>query len=125
MRVPPTQPNQPTFGYSWHVKKLYDKGKLPTVKFDISGRELTINNRTADHVIPKSKGGKLIDDNVMLATDEFNRLRGNRDIKDFITPEGFAKWAEQYLDVNVDGFVGSKYVKGIINTIWGKTKGAK
>lgn len=34
MQVPPIQNGNITFGYSWHVKKLYDKGKLPTVKFD-------------------------------------------------------------------------------------------
>lgn len=109
-------------GYNWRVKKLFDQGKLPTVKRDISGRKLTKGNRTVDHVNPRSKGGKVTDENAMLATAEFNSLRGNRDIKDFITAENFALWAEQYLDINVDGFNGAKYIKGIINTIWGKPK---
>lgn len=109
-------------GYNWRVKKLFDQGKLPTVKHDISGRKLTKDNRTVDHIIPKSKGGKVIDENVMLATAEFNSLRGNRDIKDFITAENFVKWANQYLDINIDGFNGTKYIKGIINTIWGNPK---
>ena len=110
-------------GYNWRVKKLFDQGKLPTVKRDISGRKLTRSNRTVDHVNPRSKGGKVTDENAMLATAEFNSLRGNRDIKDFITAEKFALWAEQYMEINVDGFIGAKYVKGIINTIWGKKKG--
>lgn len=109
-------------GYNWRVKKLFDKGKLPTVKRDISGRKLTKGNRTVDHVNPRSKGGKVTDENAMLATAEFNSLRGNRDIKDFITAENFALWAEQYLGINVDGFNGAKYIKGIINTIWGSPK---
>lgn len=110
-------------GYNWRVKKLFDQGKLPTVKKDISGRRLTKGNRTVDHVNPRSKGGKVIDENAMLATAEFNSLRGNKDIKDFITVENFALWAEQYLNINVDGFNGAKYVKGIIKTIWGKGNG--
>lgn len=109
-------------GYNWRVKKLFDQGKLPTVKRDISGRKLTKGNRTVDHVTPRSKGGKVTDENAMLATAEFNSLRGNRDIKDFITAENFALWAEQYLGINVDGFNGAKYIKGIINTIWGNPK---
>lgn len=109
-------------GYNWRVKKLFDQGKLPTVKRDISGRKLTKGNRTVDHVTPRSKGGKVTDENAMLATAEFNSLRGNRDIKDFITAENFALWAEQYMDINVDGFNGAKYIKGIINTIWGNPK---
>lgn len=123
MSIPRIQPNQPSFnGYNWRVKKLFDQGKLPTVKRDISGRRLTRGNRTVDHVNPKSKGGKVTDENAMLATAEFNSLRGDRDIKDFITAEKFALWAEQYMDINVDGFIGAKYIKGIINTIWGKNK---
>lgn len=109
-------------GYNWRVKKLFDQGKLPTVKRDISGRKLTKGNRTVDHVTPRSKGGKVTDENAMLASAEFNSLRGNRDIKDFITAENFALWAEQYLGINVDGFNGAKYIKGIINTIWGNPK---
>lgn len=109
-------------GYNWRVKKLFDQGKLSTVKRDISGRKLTKGNRTVDHVTPRSKGGKVTDENAMLATAEFNSLRGNRDIKDFITAENFALWAEQYLGINVDGFNGAKYIKGIINTIWGNPK---
>lgn len=124
MRIPPVPPNQPTFeGYNWRVKKLFDQGKLPTVKHDISGRKLTKGNRTLDHVTPKSKGGKVTDENAMLATAEFNSLRGNRDIKDFITTENFAQWVKEWIDINVDGFNGAKYVKGIIKTIWGKKNG--
>lgn len=124
MSIPPIKTGQPSFGgYNWRVKKLFDQGKLPTVKKDISGRKLTRGNRTVDHVVPKSKGGKVTDENAMIATAEFNSLRGNRDIRDFITAEKFALWAEQYMDINVDGFNGAKYVKGIINTIWGKKKG--
>ena len=37
---------QPTFGYKWKAKALYKKGKLPTVKYDVSGRKLTSKNAT-------------------------------------------------------------------------------
>ena len=71
-----------SFGYNNQLKTLYKKGKLPTVQYDISGRKLTKKNVTLDHVIPKSKGGKSIQENYMLATAEFNHLRGNKPLKE-------------------------------------------
>ena len=108
---------QPTFGYKWKAKALYKKGKLPTVKYDVSGRKLTSKNATIDHVVPHSKGGKTEDGNLMLATKEFNQLRGNKPLLEFITYEGLLKYVEQFIDVFVDGFNGNKYVKELLNTI--------
>lgn len=105
------------FGYSNQLKTLYKKGKLPTVQYDISGRKLTKKNATLDHVIPKSKGGKSIQENYMLATAEFNHLRGNKPLKDFMTNNGLVKYLSQFLGVFVDGFSGDKYVKGLLKTL--------
>ena len=110
------KPGEPTFGYKWKVKKLYQKGKLPTVQYDISGRKLTKKNVTIDHVNPHSKGGRTEDDNLMLATKEFNQLRGNAPIWDFVTYEGLLKYIEQFIDVFVDGFNGNKYIKSLLKT---------
>ena len=109
--------NLVSFGYSNQLKTLYKKGKLPTVQYDISGRKLTKKNATLDHVIPKSKGGKSVQENYMLATAEFNHLRGNKPIKDFMTNNGLVKYLSQFLGVFVDGFSGDKYVKGLLKTL--------
>lgn len=106
-----------SFGYSNQLKTLYKKGKLPTVQYDISGRKLTKKNATLDHVIPKSKGGKSVQENYMLATAEFNHLRGNKPLKDFMTNNGLVKYLSQFLGVFVDGFSGDKYVKGLLKTL--------
>lgn len=109
--------NSVNFGYSNQLKTLYKKGKLPTVQYDISGRKLTKKNVTLDHVIPKSKGGESKQENYMLATAEFNHLRGNKPIKDFMTNNGLVKYLGQFLGVFVDGFSGDKYVKGLLKTL--------
>lgn len=115
MHIDPT--SNINFGYSNQLKTLYKKGKLPTVQYDISGRKLTKKNVTLDHVIPKSKGGKSAQENYMLATAEFNHLRGNKPIKDFMTNNGLVKYLSQFLGVFVDGFSGDKYVKGLLKTL--------
>ena len=105
------------FGYSNQLKTLYKRGKLPSVKYDISGRKLTKKNVTLDHVIPKSKGGESTQDNFMLATYEFNQLRGNKPLKEFMTTENFVRYVDQFIGVFVDGFNGNKYIKGLLKTL--------
>lgn len=105
------------FGYSNQLKTLFKKGKLPSVQYDISGRKLTKKNVTLDHVIPKSKGGKSIQENYMLATAEFNHMRGNKPLKDFMTNSNLVKYLSQFMDVFVDGFNGNKYIKGLLKTL--------
>ena len=109
--------SQVNFGYNNELKTLFKKGKLPTVRYDISGRKLTKKNVTLDHVIPKSKGGKSVTENYMLATAEFNHMRGNKPLKDFMTNANLVKYLNQFIDVVVDGFHGNKYIKGLLNTL--------
>lgn len=111
-----TLPN--TFGYSHSLKTDFKKGRLP-IKYDMAGNILTNKNVTLDHVIPKSLGGKSRLDNYVLATDEFNNLRGNNPLKNYITQEMFDKWAEQFKDLWVCGMRGVDYVKAIAEKIWG------
>lgn len=115
-RVDTTKP-QVTFTYSNILKTLYKRGKLPSVKYDISGRRLTKKNATLDHIKPKSQGGKSVLSNYMLATDEFNSLRGAKPITDFLTVEGLSRYINQFIGVIVDGFNGNEYVKMILKTI--------
>lgn len=109
--------NNVNFGYSNQLKTLFKKGKLPSVEYDISGRKLTKKNVTLDHVIPKSKGGKSAQENYMLATAEFNHMRGNKPLKDFMTNPNLVRYLSQFMDVFVDGFNGNKYIKGLLNTL--------
>ena len=117
MIVQPIPNGQPTFGYKWHVKTKYLKGQLPTVKVDVSGRKLTPKNVSNDHIVPHSKGGKTVDENLMLATKEFNQLRGNKPLKDFITAKGLANYLSQFIDVKVGEFDGNKYIQAILKTL--------
>lgn len=97
---------------------MYRQGKLPKDLVDIAGNRLTQNNLSGDHVIPHSQGGKTTDDNMMLATKQFNSMRGDRPLKDFITPQNLAKWVNQYLKLdNIDGFDFKKYVIDILRKI--------
>lgn len=115
-RVDTTKP-QITFTYSNILKTLYKRGKLPSVKYDVSGRKLTKKNATLDHIKPKSQGGKSVLSNYMLATNEFNSLRGAKPITDFLTVEGLSRYINQFIGVVVDGFNGNEYVKMILKTI--------
>lgn len=115
-RVDTTKP-QVTFTYSNILKTLYKRGKLPSVKYDISGRRLTKKNATLDHIKPKSQSGKSVLSNYMLATNEFNSLRGAKPITDFLTVEGLSRYINQFIGVVVDGFNGNEYVKMILKTI--------
>lgn len=105
------------FGYSNQLKTLFKKGKLPSVEYDISGRRLTKKNVTLDHVIPKSKGGESTQENYMLATAEFNHMRGNKPLKNFMTTDNLIRYVDQFIGVFVDGFDGNKYVKGLLKTL--------
>lgn len=102
------------------MKTDFKKGKLPTVKFDISGIELTKDNVSLDHVIPKSQGGKNNLFNYMLASKVFNSFRGVVPLCKLITKEMFEKWARQFEGITVCGVAGEEYTEEIKKKIWGK-----
>ena len=68
-------------------------------------------------MIARSKGGKNTEDNMMLATKQFNSLRGNRPLKEVVTLENVIKWANQYFGLKVDGFDGDKHVKDVFRVL--------
>ena len=53
----------------------------------------------------------------MLATYEFNQLRGNKPLNDFMTKPNLVRYLSQFMDVFVDGFNGNKYIKGLLKTL--------
>lgn len=132
MQIPPIQPIsfgmqvpqqrkleqvQPTFTYSNKLKTLFKKGLLPTVQVDAAGNKLTKKNVTLDHVIPKSKGGKSYTGNYMLATRDFNWIRGNDPLLKWATPESLIKYLNQFIGVRVKGFIGNEYITEILKTL--------
>ena len=101
-------------GYSFKLKTMYRQGKLPKDLIDMGGNKITQRNLSGDHGIPRSLGGKNTDDNMILATKQFNSLRGNRPLREVVTLDNLIKWANQYLKLGtIDGFDFVKYVQDI------------
>ena len=107
-------------GYDFKLKKLYRQGKLPKDLVDMGGNRITQRNLSGDHAIPRSKGGKTTDDNMILATKQFNSLRGNRPLNEVTTKENLVKWVKQYLELSpIEGFDFVKYVINILKIFEG------
>ena len=106
-----------SFGHSNQLKTLWKKGKLPSVEFDVMGRRLTKKNVTLDHIIPKSKGGKNITENYMLATKDFNHMRGNEPLRNYIFANNLVNYLNQFINVRVDHFIGNKYIQDVLATL--------
>lgn len=116
MIIQPIQTSQPTFqGYNFKLKKLYREGKLPKDLVDMGGNKITQKNLSGDHALARSKGGKNTDDNMILATKQFNWMRGNRPLKEIVSTENLAKWVNQYMCLKpIDGFNFQEYVSNIL-----------
>lgn len=113
--------SQPSFGYTTVLSKLYKKGKLPTVTHGLYGKKLTPKNCSNEHLIPHSKGGKTDLTNIALADRIINMLRGNGDIKEFLTINMIRDYLSQFIGVKVKQsgkviFNGNEYIKNIIPT---------
>lgn len=113
--------NQPNFGYTTILSKLYKKGKLPTVKYGLYGKKLTPKNCSNEHLIPHSKGGKTNLTNIALADRFINMLRGNSDIRRYLDVDMIKDYLIQFIDVKVKQsgkiiFDGNEYIKNIIPT---------
>ena len=108
---------QPTFTYSNELKKLFKKGLLPSVKVDAAGNRLTRKNVTLDHIIPKSKGGKSVTGNYMLAEKKFNHDRGADPLVEWTTMEGLVTYLNQFIGVRVRKFVGNEYITEVLRTL--------
>ena len=108
----------PFEGYNFKLKKLFRQGKLPKDLVDLGGNKITQKNLSGDHALAKSKGGKNSKDNMVLATKQFNSMRGNRPLKEVVTMENLVKWANQYLKLKpIDGFDFVQYVQNILAII--------
>ena len=101
------------------TRRLGDRqGKLPKDLVDLGGNRLTQKNLSGDHGVPRSKGGKTVDSNMLLATKQFNSLRGDRPLKEVTTMENLIKWTRQYLALDkIEGFDFKKYVLDILKIL--------
>jgi hypothetical protein len=125
MIVSPVEPNQPTFGSSSLIKKLWREGKLPTVKYGFYGDKLTQENLSQEHLRPKSQGGKTELKNLVLASKRNNGHRSSKPLKDFINFDDMTRYLNQFIDVVVENFNGNKYIDSIRHTVKNILRGKK
>lgn len=105
------------------LRRLWLKGKLPTVKYGFYGDELTAKTVTREHLLPASKGGTRAQDNIVLASQKKNGARGNDDINKYAENSVVRQYLGQFIDVKVGDFRGNQYIRGIIDRL--KTLGFK
>ena len=112
-----------SFGYSNKLKTLYLQGKIKP-KWGIYGDRLTKDTVSLEHLQPRSKGGKTQIENLALASQKMNNLRGNKPLEDFLTPKNLVQYINQFIDIDIPEFNGKEYAMGILKTI-GKIIGGK
>jgi len=64
-----------------HLVKMIEDQEY---KCKLSGIELTPNTASLDHVIPVSKGGEHVVDNVAWVHCEINRMKGQLSVEEFV-----------------------------------------
>lgn len=117
MLVQGVPPYNPTFQYSSPLKTLWRKGKLPSVKRGLYNGILTKRSVSLEHLdcFCYSHNSNL--SNLALATKENNWKRGNKDIREFLTPELAKKYLKQFENISIDGFDGNKYIEMVKTTL--------
>lgn len=108
--------NNITFGYSSILKKEWKANHLPSVKYGLYGGKLTTKNLSLEHIQAKSDGGASGLRNYALATKQSNWLRGNEDIRKFLTIDMIRKYLSQFIGVKTKKFDGDKYIQMVIPT---------
>ena len=106
-------PYNPVFQYSHPLKKAFDRGLMPEVKRGLLGHKLTKKNRSIEHIIPKSMGGTLADDNVALTDRKANMLRGLTPIEELVTKQMWIDYLKQFVNVKNKFIDGVEYIKGL------------
>ena len=97
-------------GYHHYLKTYFDKGLLPTVKKGLYGDPININNRSLEHMIPRSKKGPTELWNLALASVRKNNKRGCRPLQEVLTQEQLEDYALQFKDVKVRKLCGNAYI---------------
>lgn len=106
-----------SFGYSHPLKTAYKKGLLPTVKFDVYGNRLTLENVSLEHIIPHSEGGTTTLDNLLLVDKKANRERGTKPIKLFMSKDMIDVYLCQFKGLKNRFINGNEYINKVKNTL--------
>lgn len=108
-------------GYNSILKDMYKDGKLPSVKVGLYGGRLSKQTVSLEHIKPASKGGSTALKNMALSTKENNRLRGNRDINNYLTKAMLYNYLIQFKDLIIKYkgkiFNGNNYITNIVSTL--------
>lgn len=108
-------------GYNSILKDMYKDGRLPSVKVGLYGGRLSKQTVSLEHIKPASKGGSTALKNMALATKDNNRLRGNRDINNYLTKAMLYNYLIQFKDLIVKYkgkiFNGNNYITNIVSTL--------
>lgn len=109
----------PSVTFQSHLKTLWKRGQLPTVKKGLYGGELTKSNVTDEHILPKSKGGTNAKGNIALAVNVNNWKRGSEPIEKFLTVGMLRDYCLQFKGIRCNGFNGDEYVRKLREVIKG------
>ena len=81
------------------------------------GGELTKDTVTLEHILPHSKGGKTVTNNLALSKDINNWNRSNKPLSDVFNKEIFEQYCEQFKGVKLPFFNGDEYIRQITKTV--------
>lgn len=109
--------NSVSFGYKNILKTEWLRGNMPTVTKGIYGKVLTPQNISLEHIIPHSKGGKTVLNNLLLADKWENSRRGTKPLMQVITHNQLYQYLEQFASVQTQDFNGREYIEMILKKI--------
>lgn len=101
------------------LKRMFDRGLLPSVKKGFYGASLNLRNVTREHLLPASKGGLRIEENIVLADKVLNNERGVIPIWRVANKLNAVEYLKQFRDISVPQhkFNGNNYIKAIVRTL--------
>ena len=118
-----------SFGYHHPLKTAFVKGRLPWLCVGFYGEKLTKKNVSIEHLQPVADFKKIYSDekakrlattweNVVLASNRMNNLRGCEPLSSFIDYEAMGRYLAQFEGKYIPGFgTGEKYIRGILDTV--------
>lgn len=108
----------PTFtSYQSPLKTYWKQGKLKDVKYGFYGDKITYDNFSLEHLRPHSAGGPTRLWNLVIASKDKNRGRGNSPLKDFVNIDIAKRYLSQFKDVDLPELNGKHYIKLITETL--------
>ena len=114
---PKIEPTIPFTGYNNILKTQWRKGNLPTVKIGFYGDPIKQDTVSLEHLKPHSQGGKTCLSNLVLASRRNNSSRGTKPLKEVVDIEVVKAYLRQFINVNIKGLNGVKYIRDIIKTL--------